>query len=202
MSAALSRPFGNKRYKRLFLISSEGSVTEPEYFEGLQHYARIECSRAKGKPAPGDVLKRMKKAFNQTPFRKGDKAWLVIDKDKWTDAQLKELHHWTTEQAANVKRGLAVSNPRFELWLLLHFEDVEGTCPGYECANRLKKHIPGYDKHISLEAFPMTSITAALCRARQMDQPPVSDWPKQTGTTVYRLVEALIKPAEGCGGQQ
>lgn len=199
MSTPLTRISGTRRYKRLFLISSEGSVTEPQYLAGFFRYASIHCIRAAGKSAPGDVLELMEKEFNRTSFRKGDEAWLVVDKDKWSDTQLQQLHQWVQKRKGPVKRGLAVSNPKFELWLLLHFEDVAGKCPGHECTNRLKKHIPGYGKHISCKAFPLSSITAAIYRAKRIDQPPVSDWPKQTGTTVYRLIEALIQTTEESG---
>lgn len=33
MSVTLGRETGTRRYKRLFLISTEGGITEPEYFE-------------------------------------------------------------------------------------------------------------------------------------------------------------------------
>jgi len=194
MSGALSRKTGGRRYKRVFLISCEGSVTEPEYFDFFQRHAIIKCLRAKGKSAPQAVLERMNKEFDRTPFRKGDEAWLVVDKDDWNDSQLAALHRWTEEHSV-VRRGLAVSNPRFELWLLLHFEEVARPCPGHECTNRLEKHLPGYKKHLDSTTFPCESVGSAIDRARKLDQSAAKDWPRQTATTVYRLVEDLVRKA-------
>ncbi|MDD4059785.1 MAG: RloB family protein [Kiritimatiellae bacterium] len=194
MSGVLSRNAGVRRYKRVFLISCEGSVTEPEYFDFFQRHAIIKCLRAKGKSAPQAVLERMNKEFDRTPFRKGDEAWLVVDKDDWNDSQLVELHRWTEEHSV-VKRGLAVSNPRFELWLLLHFEEVAHPCPGHKCTNRLEKHLTNYKKHLACGAFPRESVDSAIARAKKLDQPAALDWPRKTGTTVYRLAEDLLRKA-------
>lgn len=195
MSGVLQRHTGTRRYKRIFLISCEGSVTEPEYFEYFQKQAIVKCLRAKGQSSPQAVLERMKKEFDRTSFKKGDEAWLVVDKDNWDDAQLSELHLWTKKRGI-VKRGLAVSNPRFELWLLLYFEDVAHPCPGHECTNRLKQHLTGYDKHLDCTVFPHKSVESAIARAKKLDQPVAQDWPHRTGTTVYRLVEALLRDDE------
>lgn len=195
MSGALSRNAGVRRYKPLFLISCEGSVTEPEYFAFFQRHAIIKCLRAKGKSAPQAVLERMNKEFDRTPLRKGDEAWLVVDKDDWNDSQLAALHRWAEERGGVVKRGLAVSNPRFELWLLLHFEEVARPCPGHECTNRLEKHLPGYKKHLVNSAFSCESVGSAIARAKELDQPAALDWPRKTGTTVYRLAEDLLRKA-------
>ncbi len=177
----------------MFLISCEGSVTEPEYFAFFREHASIQCLRAKGKSAPGAVLERMKKAFDRTSFRRGDEAWLVVDNDNWTDGHLQALHQWAAEHGGDVKRGLAVSNPRFELWLLLHFEDVAHPCPGHECSRRLARHLADYNKHLSYTSFPCELVHVAIARAKKLDQPESSDWPRKTATTVYRLVDDLLE---------
>jgi len=56
-------------------------------------------------------------------LRASDRAWIVVDADSWPEDQLLELHGWSTEDS---RYGLAVSNPKFEFWLLLHFEDGNG----------------------------------------------------------------------------
>jgi hypothetical protein len=42
----------------------------------------------------------------------------------------------------------ALSNPKFEYWLLLHFNDGTGIASSRDCSDRLKRHLPGYDKGI------------------------------------------------------
>ena len=196
MMSRFVRPFGTRRYERLYLIAVEGAVTEPGYFDMFDcQTLKVECLRAKGKSSPPEVLKRMKGRIDRESMREGDEAWLVVDKDRWTDAHLKELHDWAAEQTRTVvKRGLAVSNPKFELWLLLHFEDGARVNTGAVCSNALGRHLPGYDKRIPDGVFTDERIREAVRRAKARDTPPCRDWPRTKGTTVYRLVESLIRP--------
>ncbi len=196
MMSRFVRPFGTRRYERLYLIAVEGAVTEPGYFAMFDCQAlKVECLRAKGKSAPPDVLKRMKGRIDRESMREGDEAWLVVDKDRWTDAQLKELHDWVVEQTKGVViRGLAVSNPKFEYWLLLHFEDGSQVNTGAACSSALGRHLSGYDKRVPDDVFTDERIREAVRRAKARDTPPCRDWPRTTGTTVYRLVESLMRP--------
>lgn len=196
MISRFIRPFGTRRYERLYLIAVEGSLTEPGYFDMFDCQAiKVACLCAKGKSSPPEVLKRMKGRIDRESMRAGDEAWLVVDKDRWTDEQLSELHGWVGAQTKEiVKRGLAVSNPKFELWLLLHFQDVDSGCSARSCTNELAQHLPGYDKRISTEAFTEERIGEAVRRAKALDTPPCRDWPRTAGTTVYRLVESLLRP--------
>lgn len=99
-----------------------------------------------------------------------------------------QLYDWSI-QATNY--GLAVSNPKFELWLLMHFEDAAGAATSQQCSERLNRYLPGYDKgHIDTGKLK-PGIASAVARAQQKDQPPCTDWPRSSGTTVYRLVEKL-----------
>jgi hypothetical protein len=89
--------------------------------------------------------------------------------------------------------GFALSNPMFEYWLLLHFEDGSGVSSGRDCSDRLKQYLADYDKGIDVRKFTSQGIEDALRRARQRDCPPCVDWPRSVGTTVYRLIEAILK---------
>lgn len=59
-------------------------------------------------------------------LKSSDEAWLVVDKDQWTEEQLRQLHQWSLQQA---NYGFALSNPKFEYWLLLHFERTVRASP-------------------------------------------------------------------------
>ncbi len=67
--------------------------------------------------APHYLLQRMKRYIKQNSLLKSDEAWIVMDKDEWTDQQLQELMAWSRIDA---RYGLALSNPNFKYWLLLH----------------------------------------------------------------------------------
>ena len=188
---------GKRRYRKMFVLATEGSKTELRYFEIFKDsnlVVHIEFLKKIGKGAPTQVLERMRKHLKQEGLKGSDEAWLVVDKDQWTDDQLSQLHEWAQE-ADNY--GLALSNPKFEFWLLLHFEDGKGVSNSKNCSERLKRHIPGYDKGINARKIFEDMIKKAIERAKKRDTPACCDWPRNTGTTVYRLVENILKSRSG-----
>jgi hypothetical protein len=134
------------------------------------------------------VLRAMQKHLRHNPFTVRDEAWIVIDTDSWTEEQLAAVHAWSVEAPG---RGLCVSNPMFEYWLLLHFEDGDNVASPRECLEKLVRRLPTYGKG----SLPLSQleprVDEAVGRARRRDTPPCLDWPRLTGTTVYRLVERL-----------
>jgi hypothetical protein len=189
-----SRPYVERPYRKLLIIAVEGKKTEKGYFDifrtmqSLMIY--IECLNSKTDSSPLHVLERMKRHLADKELKKTDEAWLVVDKDQWTDDQLKTLCGWAQTRD---NYGFALSNPKFEYWLLLHFEDGDGIRSPTDCDNRLKQHIPDYAKKIPPHKFTRERIEAAVARAKRRDNPPCQDWPHNPGgTTVYRLVEKIL----------
>jgi hypothetical protein len=84
-----------------------------------------------------------------------------------------------------------LSNPKFEYWLLLHFEDGNGVGTSRECTDRLIAHLPNYQKGSVDTRKLLAGVNDAVERAKRRDNPKCVDWPKMTGTTVYRLVEKI-----------
>ena len=187
------RPLGERRYRKLFIVATEGVKTEPQYFAMLnEHHSviRMDCIKSNHRSSPLQVLKRMKDRLKQETLKNSDEAWLVVDKDQWTDEQLAQLHRWS-QDADNY--GFALSNPKFEYWLLLHFEDGTKIGSSRECSARLNNHIPGYDKGLEVRKFTPDMVEAAIRRAKVRDNPPCADWPRTLGsTTVYKLVENIL----------
>ncbi len=64
-------------------------------------------------------------------LKSSDEAWLIADRDQWDENQLNQLYAWSTIQK---NFGFALSNPKFEYWLLLHFEDASGIATSRECS--------------------------------------------------------------------
>ncbi len=50
-----------------------------------------------------------------------------------------------------------------------------------------------YDERIRCSQINLASINMAVKRAQKQDNPPCDTWPTTTGTTVYRLVERILK---------
>lgn len=186
------RSLGKRPYRKMFVLATEGSKTESQYFEIFKDQnlvVRI-LPKETGRSAPPQVLERMRKYLKQEGLRGSDEAWLVVDKDQWTDGQLSQLHEWAQESD---NYGFALSNPKFEFWLLLHFEDGKGVSNSRTCSQRLERHIPGYDKDINARKISGDMIKKAIERAKKRDTPACCDWPRNTGTTVYRLVEKILE---------
>lgn len=187
------RSLGELPYKKLFVLAVEGVKTEPQYFgifNNQQSVIRVSCLKSSHGSSPLQVLKRMEDHLRQVDLRSTDEAWLVVDKDQWTDEQLVQLHDWA-QTGENF--GFALSNPKFEYWLLLHFEDGNDIASARDCTERLKRHLTDYDKGIDGRKFTNERIEAAIRRARLRDNPKCIDWPRSLGgTTIYRLVEKLV----------
>ncbi len=187
-----SRPLGDRRYKKLFVLAVEGIKTEPLYFalfNSRDSVIRVQCLKDKSGSSPPQVLKRMEKHLKAGELKSTDEAWLVSDKDQWSDSQLSQLHQWSQKEE---NYGFALSNPKFEYWLLLHFADGSGVTSAQDCDRRLKGYIPDYDKSLDTKKITVEMINSAIERARQKDNPSCADWPRIFGATVYKLVESIL----------
>ena len=188
------RPLGERSYKKLFLIAAEGIKTEPIYFSIFtddKSIVQVSCLKGKSDSSPPHVLKRMTEHLSSAGLKSSDKAWLVVDKDHWTDEQLSQLNQWASLQD---NYGFALSNPKFEYWLLLHFEEGTGITSSRDCTERLKRWIPNYDKGVDTRKISQLQINDAIRRAKKRDHPLCDGWPKNIGqTTVYRLIESILK---------
>lgn len=187
------RPLGERRYRKMFVLATEGSKTESRYFSIFNDAnltVHIKFLKGGDRSAPAQVLKRMRDYLEEINLRSSDEAWLVVDKDQWTHDQLLQLHEWAQE-ADN--HGLALSNPKFEFWLLLHFENGDDVSNSKICSRKLERHMPGYEKGIDARKISNHMIEKAVERAKNRDKPACRDWPRTTGTTVYRLVENILK---------
>ncbi|SET64642.1 RloB family protein [Thorsellia anophelis] len=180
----------------MFILAVEGIKTEPEYFSifnDKNSIIRVSCLKSRYESSPPQVLARMQKYLKDEGLKNTDEAWLVVDKDQWTDEQLSILAKWSL-QADNY--GLALSNPKFEFWLLLHFEEATGISNSEQCSKRLQRYISDYDKGINVKKISKSMILAAITRAKKIDRMNSEQknfYPTLTGTTVYRLVEKIIE---------
>ncbi|MBI2423524.1 MAG: RloB domain-containing protein [Candidatus Hydrogenedentes bacterium] len=191
---AVRRRRGARRYLRRVILAVEGSRTEPAYFgllDSLSVTVKIRCLKSHDKSAPLHVLKRLKSWIQNEDLALSDAAWLVVDRDTWSEFDLEQLHAWS---CGDDRFGLALSNPCFEYWLLLHFEDGTAIKNPMECRRRLRIHIPDYSKHLEVKYFDRIRVAEAIRRAELRDSPPCTDWPRKPGgTTVCRLVKRILE---------
>ena len=189
------------RDARLFLVGVEGAVTEPLYFQSLEargvFHERIRLRilpTERGESAPDAVLARVdaeRRALDE--LRDMDECWLVVDRDQWEDKMLAAV-----AAACEQKRyGLAVSNPCFEVWLLLHHGDASGVETSAHAATALKSADPSYSsrsKQFDAERYTHERVTQAIERARALDTAPTDRWPSRPpATRMYRLATSLLR---------
>lgn len=139
-----------REYRDVCWVSAEGT-TERDYlgmaaFKGAPVSVRFPKNTHPNRHNPAAVLKRFEKALRENDFRVGDEAWLVVDVDEWSEAELVELLAW---EASDARHHLAVSNPKFELFLVMHFEKGSGCTTPEKVDAVLKKHWPRYAKRVS-----------------------------------------------------
>ena len=152
--------------KPRFVIAMEGDSTELDYFSNLQKYCpliTIKSIRSRHHSSPKNVLRKMNDWLNLHPLQGQDQAWIVIDRDQWPEDQLLEAKKWAD---SHPKHGLALSNPNFEFWLLLHFEHFKGSITPKVCNERLGRYLLDYNKSLNDRDFPLTSIHQAVQRAQ------------------------------------
>ena len=87
---------------------------------------------------------------------------------------------------------LAVSNPCFELWLLLHFTDHRGAARRFdELLPKLIKHVAGYDKSRVEFADYDEGVEVAVERARALD-PTARGHARNPSTGVWKPVSGVL----------
>lgn len=195
----LRRKEGQRQYRRLFAIVVEGK-TEQNYF---QSFARtgIQVVVRQGKHSdPESVLNEaeelLEKLRQQGTLKSDDQAWVVVDRDQWSEKSLENLFIWARQHRG---RGVGLSIPQFEYWLLLHYEDGQKVNSGKDTMARLKVHAPTYTKGKQLN-LSNVQIKAAISRAKQhLIQSPrsleecCSALHSPAVTSVHFLVEKLLQ---------
>ena len=202
------------RDARLIVIASEGKDTERIYFKALAkeytnprvHVHILERSEAEqNDSSPKHVLKQLNDYKEQYALEADDELWLVIDKDRWTEAMLSRV---ATECSQEVAMHMALSNPCFELWLLLHIEDSALLTPEEQkqwienrrkskngdpyLKVRLRQKMGSYHES-SYDALALIAhVEDAIERARALDKNPNDRWPQTLGTRVYLLAESVM----------
>ncbi|MDD4349314.1 MAG: RloB family protein [Opitutales bacterium] len=180
------------------VISMEGAETEPKYFgafctprDGKTQIKLVPNPNHKSNPK--DVLQRLKVFFNKKGYsnNNGDKGWMVIDRDSWTEDELNQVHR----QAREAGFSVALSNPCFELWLYLHLHDWKSFCDRGECQRSLAELLCGYSSRTKGGydvSKLMPGVKHAINRARSNDLESQDLWPRGQTTKVYLLVQQLL----------
>lgn len=215
----LVRPGGHLHPQKFIVIASEDSKTAPMYFSALRDSDKFNDSgiieiiqlpsRKHQGNSPRDIKKQILDEESDTNFRAGDEFLIVSDRDQWETMHHIDFDRFADECAKEKNMYWALSNPCFELWLLLHCTDLsvftetelKEIYDNKRVTNRkntiekvLDRFMPngrGYSKTGPKTLF-IPNLEKAISRAKLMAVPG-EQYPHKLGTDVYMLVERLIK---------
>ena len=191
-----------------YLIVTEGTETEVNYFENISRIIKELFSNSiivekidldiQGTARSTKVL--VNEAIKKRSLKTYSDVWVVFDKDDNIDFD--EAIALAKEKGLNV----AWSNECFELWLLLHFQDLKSAIGRNDYYSKLTNHFKDkninngkYDKNI-YDIFDITSkyVHDAIKRSNSLLEDHRCDKifspnKMNPATKVQDLVEELIK---------
>ena len=206
MQRKLNRRPPSRDIVRKIVIACEGSKTEPDYFESIRKELRLRTLqiivlRHQGRTDPRSIIERVigerqEMRRNQT-WTEGDSAWAVFDGDEHIE-QSPENWRNAIALAKKQKIQLAITNPCFELWYLIHFRDHFAQISRDRVINLLGKHIPKYDKSVCVYPEPLKPLTEQAIQraeriAEQIQQDELDEHSNPCCSGLPNLVQSLLR---------
>lgn len=193
-----------KQPRHRILVVCEGQVTEPSYFFAFRDWCRnprVEVSIPKEHGTPRTLVElalAIKRAAEARAHAERDEnlafdeVWCAYDVDehpKLNDAR-------QLAQAHGIE--LAISNPCFELWLLLHFRESPGARHRHDVQALLATFLPGYEKHPDM-ALVLHGYEKAKERAERLDKDAadMGEAGRNPTATVHLLTESIRGVGQG-----
>lgn len=204
------RPRGRIQPRACVLIVCEGDKTEPNYFESLRNKLRLSTVEVAGKgfgsaaisvvDAAIELRSDRKRIARRSPTRvEYDSVWCVFDVEAPKDNTLDNAFVKARDNGLKV----ALSNPCFEYWYLLHFERTSALMPtNDDVMKALKRHYPEYRKN-NPESFRQefdsrTELAITNAQGVLKEKHYGEDLRKcNPSTHVHRLVRRLREIAKG-----
>lgn len=208
---SLTRGKGFRPERRRFLIYCEGECTEDHYFKGLRKELRalpvsvcIGGTHGEPKTLVRAAIAHKKRAPQSAMDRYAayDEVWCVMDVEA-------PRPHPSLDEAMRLAGrngiGVALTNPCFELWLLLHYTTVSRHHTSGEMQQALERlDVCGYTaqrKHVDFEAlrdgYEQARERAQALRVGESVNHRTNPW-----TDVDKLVELLREARYGRLDQQ
>lgn len=193
----LSRRTGTRPPRRTFVILCEGTVTEPHYLDALKRLpevhkvasVKIEVDKDRSGAVPLTLVEaaiEVKKGNDEI-----DEVWCLFD------VEAPQPHPNLAQALARARDNgieIAVSNPCFEIWLVLHFDRCSAWLTT-DAAGRLRReHDGSTGKEVAGELYmPLRKI--AVQHARDLSDNHLDNgtsFPNDNPSSgVFRLLEAI-----------
>lgn len=193
----LSRKKPARSFTKQIHIYTEGSVTEEEYINNLKktilsgatshHKFSIRVKNSSNKTSPKNIQKSIRNDVRNFEEKQYHEIWVLIDEDNWPQEDIENLKHDTFIKNKVQTFRVLISSPKFELWLLLHFENGIKISNSADVDRRLKPYIPDYNKHCSQNLFNLSNVRLAITNAKKLIQNKSNVY-----TEAYILFEYLL----------
>ena len=214
----LLREGGFTHKEKIIILAFEGNDTEQVYFEDFKETYKntdlfnddliylhlLNRPKSDTNSAPNHVFKKLKKeAKDEYNFKSTDELWMIIDTDRW-----KNIDEIILECKKQGNMFVAVSNPCFEFWLLLHIKNINeynlseqklilknGKTSKNSRTYVEKKIIEilgAYNKSKPQTEYFLQNIENAVNQAKLLNNPE-EEYPKKLGSFVYKIIEKLKK---------
>ena len=164
-----------KEPRRSILVLCEGEVTEYEYLDEMRHRYRNSTVEVRIHDQHGvpktlvEIAAGLKKGALRAAKREKD-AYLAWD-DVWCVFDVDEHPNIpdAKQQARDNDIRLAISNPCFELWVLLHFQDQASFIDRKQAQRKVKVHIPRYVKSLPYDILD-SGYESAVRRSQELNR--------------------------------
>jgi hypothetical protein len=199
--------------EKIIVLAFEGNDTEVIYFEefkgsevfddALIFLHLLKRPKSDTNSAPNHVFKKLKKeAKDEYNFKDCDELWMIIDTDRW-----KNIPDIILECKNQNNMFVAVSNPCFEFWLLLHIKDIseysneelELILKNSKVTNKknyvdskIAEILGSYNKSNPKPELFIPTLDSAIKQAKKLNQNN-ADYPISLGSHVYKIIEKLKK---------
>ena len=200
--AQLARKVGRRPVKKTIVVVCEGGKSEPQYIGALAQEAEVFEHAAvdlqidgTGGEVPLTLVRRAVDLATRDPKEHGeiDEVWCLFDVE-WP------RNHPNLPQALALARAngikLAISNPCFELWLILHFQDSSAWLDNTQ-ARRTRRSCDGQPGKSLDPALYMPTRHAASARAVRLEQMHESAQRRFPNNNPSSGMFRLIASAEG-----
>lgn len=199
--------------EKIIVLAFEGNDTEEIYFDefksseifdnALIFLHLLKRPKTDTNSAPNHVFKKLKKeAKDEYNFKDTDELWMIIDTDRW-----KSIPDIISECKKQSNMFVAVSNPCFEFWLLLHIKNIADydenelalILKNAKVSNKknyvdskITEILGSYNKSNPKPELFLPTVDFAIEQAKQLDTND-DEYPEKLGSHVYKIVEKLKK---------
>lgn len=198
-SKSLRRQTGARQLGRRYLVYCEGKITERQYLDAVKQELRNAGVEIVVGPRHGEPLGLVEAASSHAG-RVGrrvpqgfDEVWCVID----VEAPMPHgslMKAIALAEARNIR--CAISNPCFELWLLLHFDDhtshltTDGACRLLESRDHCGYTVAGKRFNVAA-ALPLKDLAAERARRLAQRHGDIPLGERNPGSDFHLLLDSL-----------